>query len=121
MQHRVTAMVLLLVGLAAAYGWQLAPEQHVAMVWNISLGLWPVCLLMLVALLYRSRAVVCVCALLSVFGLMVAGCSLAYMLKPWPMMPGQERCSAALNYPLGLLGAVIALALVLSIIREKRS
>lgn len=120
MRHKTTALALLLVGLAAAYGWQLAPDEQIAMVWNVAQGLWPVFLLALIAATYRTREVAAVCALLSVFGLMVAGCSLAFMIRPWPILPGDERCSAGLNYPLGLLGAVIALALVVAIIREKK-
>lgn len=120
MRHRWTALALLMIGMAAAYGWQFAPDRHIAMVWNTAQGLWPVVLLALLAVAYPSWEMRAVCALLSVFGLMVAGCSLAFMIRPWPILPSDERCSAGLNYPLGLLGAVIALGLVMSIVREKR-
>lgn len=120
MKHRTTALVLLVIGCAAAYGWQMVPEQHLGAAWYISQSLWQVMLLALLACVYRSRAVVLVCALLACFSLMVVGCEAAYLVKPWPMNPGDELCSARLNYPLGLLGAVIALGLVLSIIREKK-
>lgn len=111
---------MLLIGCAAAYGWQFVPTQYVGAAWYISQSLWQVVLLALLAAVYRSLAVVLVCALLAVFSLMVAGCEAAYLVKPWAMNPGDELCSARLNYPLGLLGAVIALGLVLSIIREKK-
>ncbi len=120
MKHRTTALALLLIGCIAAYGWQIVPEQYVGATWYISQSLWQVMLLALLACVYRSRAVVLVCVLLSVFSLMVAGCEAAYIVKPWAINPGDELCSARLNYPLGLLGAVIALGLVLSIIREKK-
>lgn len=120
MKHKATALALLLIGCAAAYGWQFAPAQHAGAAWYISQGLWQVALLALVACTYRSWAVVVVCALLAAFGLMVAGCEAAYLVNPWSMNPGDELCSARLNYPLGLLGAVIALGLVLSIIREQK-
>ncbi len=120
MKHRTTALALLLIGCAAAYGWQFVPSQYVGAAWYISQGLWQVVLLGLLAGLYRSRAVVAVCALLAGFSGMVAGCEAAYLVNPWPMNPGDELCSARLNYPLGLLGAVIALGLVLSIIREQK-
>lgn len=118
MKHKTTALALLVAGLFAAYAWQVLPDTRA--VWQITQSLWQVGLLALLAALYRSWAVVAVCALLSCFALMVAGCELAYKLKPWPMNPGDELCSAGLNYPLGLLGAVIALVLVVAIIREKR-
>jgi hypothetical protein len=28
------------------------------------------------------------------------GCTVAYVIKPWPMVAGQEKCSAALGFPL---------------------
>jgi hypothetical protein len=119
-KHKATALALLVIGCAAAYGWQFVPAQYVGAAWYISQSLWQVVLLALLACVYRSRAVVLVCALLAVFSLMVAGCEAAFLVKPWPMNPGDELCSARLNYPLGLLGAVIALGLVLSIIREQK-
>lgn len=120
MKHKATALALLMAGLLVGYGWQIAPTEHVGAVWAVTQSLWQVGLLALLAALYRSWAVVAVCALLSCFALMVAGCELAYKLRPWPISPGDELCSAGLNYPLGLLGAVIALALVVAIIREKK-
>lgn len=120
MKHKATALALLVIGCAAAYGWQMVPEQHLGAAWYISQSLWQVMLLALLAVVYRSRAMVRVCALLSVFSIMVAGCETAYLIKPWAIKPGDELCSARLNYPLGLLGAVIALGLVLSIIREQK-
>ena len=120
MKHKTTALALLLIGCAAAYCWQFVPAQYVGAAWYISQSLWQVLLLALLACIYRSRAVVLVCALLAAFSLMVVGCEVAYIVKPWAMTPGDELCSARLNYPLGLLGAVIALGLVLSIIREQK-
>ena len=120
MKHKATALALLLAGCAASYGWQFVPAQYVGAAWYISQSLWQVALLALLAVVYRSLSVVLVCALLAVFSLMVAGCEAAFLVKPWPMNPGDELCSARLNYPLGLLGAVIALGLVMSIVREKR-
>ena len=118
MRHKTTALALLVTGLFAAYAWQVLPDTRA--VWQITQSLWQVGLLALLAALYRSWAVVFVCTLLSCFSLMVAGCEIAYKIRPWHINPGDELCSAGLNYPLGLLGAVIALALVVAIIREKK-
>lgn len=121
MKHKATALAMLIAGCIASYGWQFLPPHFAGAAWYITQSLWQVLLLALLAAIYRSAAVVLVCALLSVFSLMVAGCEAAFLVNPWPMNPGDELCSARLNYPLGLLGAVIALGLVLSIIREKTS
>lgn len=117
---RATALVLLIVGCIAAYVWQVAPDETIALIWNASGALYRVFLLALIAALCRSRPVTLVVLLLAVFDLMVAGCSALYILDPWPIAPGDERCSTRFNFPLGLMGAVIALALVVDIVRGKR-
>lgn len=119
MPHKWTALGLLLAGLAAAYLWQMTPLDP-AHVWNASGAAYRVLLLCLVAVAYRSIAVAWVCLLLSVFDLMVAGCSTAFLYSPWPILPDQELCSTELNVPLGLVGAVTALGLLIFIVRDKK-
>lgn len=117
---RKLALVLLIVGCAAAYGWQLASPEQIALVWNASGALYRVVLLAVIALLAWRRAVTLVSLLLAVFDLMVAGCSVLYLIEPWPILPTDERCSARLNFPLGLLCAVVALVLTVHIARGKQ-
>lgn len=117
--HRWTALILLLVGLAAAYLWQVTAFDP-AYVWNASGATYRVLLLGLVAVAYKSTPVRLVCLLLSGCDLMVAGCSIAYLIQPWQVSPDQELCSSRLNMPLGLVGAVLALGLVIYIVRGKK-
>lgn len=117
---RTLALVLMIVGCAAAYGWQVAPQEQIAMVWNASGALYRLFLLAVIALLAWRRSVTLVALLLGVFDLMVAGCSVLYLIEPWPILPTDERCSARLNFPLGVLCAVVALALTVHIARGKR-
>lgn len=120
MTSRALALLLLVVGCAAAYGWQFVPPERAAIVWNMTGALYRVFLLALVALTLRSRTIAAVALLLAAFDLMVAGCSGLYMLAPWPILPGDERCSTRFNLPLGLVGSVIALVLAANIVRGKR-
>lgn len=120
MKNKNTALALLIVGCAGSYFWQLAPAQYVDMVWNITGSLYRLFLLGIIALCFRSKSVASVAVLLCVFDLMVVGCSALYMVDPWPINPGDERCSTRFNYPLGVMGAVIALILVVNIVRGKR-
>ena len=80
-------------------------------VWNASLGLLLLALLCLVALVHGSFEVAAVCALLGAFAALQAGCSIAYLIRPWHVPEGGETCSAALNVPLGLVGLVVGGAL----------
>lgn len=102
------ALGLLLVGVAAQFLWQLFPGGQV---WNASQALLCVALLALVANAYPARSVRLVCALLAVWQSMTAGCSIAYLIRPWPIEPGQGQCSAALNLPLGAISGCVALVL----------
>lgn len=126
MKHRTLATVLLVIGCVVAYFWQVVQKLGVndpdvlGQVWNLSTSVYRVGLLTLVALAYRSKVVLSVTALLSAFDLMVAGCSAMWLYEPWEVYPGQELCSTRFHFPLGLLGAVIALILVINIVRGKR-
>lgn len=117
-QYRGAAVALLLVGGLAQFGWHHAPEQAQADVWNASQALLVLVLLAMVASAYRSAWTWAAAALMGAWQLMTAGCSLAFMVKPWPVEPGGEQCSAALNVPLGAIGAWL---LVLAVVGAARS
>jgi hypothetical protein len=105
------ALMLLAGGMAANYAWQWMPADMQADVWNASKALLIVALLGLVAIAWRCFEVGAAAALLAVYELEVAGCSLAWLVHPWPVRLGEEQCSAALGLPLGLIGALIGLYL----------
>lgn len=111
-KYRGVAVALLLVGGLAQFAWPHAPADAQADVWNASQALLVLMLLALVANAYRSAWAWSAAALLGGWQMLTAGCSLAYLARPWPVEPTQEQCSAALNVPLGAIGAWLLLLLV---------
>ena len=114
---------MILAGVVALhYGWNLAPPEHQAQVWNIAGALAR--LVMLTALVWRWRGLVTMLAgaWWAAEELMVIGCSALYIVRPWQVEPGQAQCSALIGYDLGTLGlcVITMLALWLSV-RSDRS
>ena len=105
--------VLLALGVGLHYGWTLVPPEHAAQWWNASGAI--VRAVLLVALLWhvKSRWALLVGAWFLAEEAMVAGCSLAYMVSPWVVNPGEPQCSALLQFDLGRVGlACVALLLL---------
>jgi len=101
---------LLVLGVAHNQAHKLAPAEHAAMVWNVTGHALALYLLALVLLAWRSsRAVLLVGALIAGYLLQVLGCSLWWLLDPWPLVEGGEICSDRLHFPLGTLGLAAAL------------
>lgn len=111
---RVFALVLLVLGMYAQYGYLLAPPDIdvQGQVWNISQTGVQLLLLGAVAVLSRSFSVQCVCMLLAAYGCLVIGCSALWLWEPWPQIAGQPQCSTRFHIPLGVLGMVAGLLLV---------
>lgn len=106
--YPVTSSLLFALGVASAYGWKLVPPDAQADVWNASGAALRIVLLILVASAYRSATVALVASLLIGYDIQVAGCTVAYMLHPWPMDIGDEQCSSGLGIPLGAVGLMAA-------------
>lgn len=105
-------LALLLLGVGLFYGWAWFPAEHQAQVWNASGALTRAALL--VALLWhvRDRWALLVGTWFLAEEAMVAGCSIAYIVSPWTVLPGEAQCSALLQFDLGRLGlACVALIL----------
>jgi len=100
----VPAAALLLLGALAHYGWKWVPPHAQADVWNASQALLLLALLGMLAATQRHPHLRLVCALLASGQVLAAGCSLAWLWQPWPVLPGQGQCSAALDVPLALIG-----------------
>lgn len=100
------ALALLLVGGWAHYAWAAVDPEWQADVWNAGQG---ALMLLVLSVVWSSagRMVRMACALLGIWSIMQTGCSIAYMVAPWPVSDGQAQCSAALGLPLGLLGLVL--------------
>lgn len=98
---------LILAGLVVLhYGWNLAPVEHQAQVWNIAGA--AARLAMLGALLWTCRGLpLAIGAWWAAEELMVIGCSGLYIVRPWAVPLGEAQCSALIGYDLGTLGVVV--------------
>lgn len=103
---------LLLIGTVAQFGWHHAPVDAQGDVWNASQALLVLLLLGLCANAYRSIWMLSVVLLVGAWQALTAVCSLAYLAAPWPVLPGQAQCSAAVDFPLGAVGLWLALLLI---------
>lgn len=107
-----TALALLVGLVACRFGWQLVPLEHRADAWNVAQACAILGLLGLLALVYRSSVwVLAVLALGAAWQAMTAVCSVAYIVRPWQVLPNQEQCDAALDAPLSLFGLWLAVML----------
>lgn len=113
------ALWLLVLGAALQFLWRAAWDE--AQAWNASQALLAAVLLAGWAYAYRSRWMVRVCLLLGVWQSMTVGCSLVYLIRPWPTEPGQGQCSTALDLPLGAISGCVALFMAWRLYVEARS
>jgi hypothetical protein len=93
------------------YGYYLAPGYH-AHAWNgITAAIF------LIACVWAAIAlrgwVVYPLAWGAIEEAQVIACTVAYVVKPWVVQPGQDQCSALLSTDLGLYGAAVLGALAL--------
>lgn len=106
--YPAAALLLVLVATAAQLGYHYVPPAAAADVWNIGLACLVLVLLLLVANAYRAAAMWRVCGLVSTWAVLQAGCSLAWLVRPWKVEPGQAQCSAVLDFPLTIISAWLA-------------
>ena len=112
-RHAVHCVALIALGVLVHYGWSWAPVEHQAQVWNALGAFARACLVVAVVWKLRSRLAAFVAAWWVCEELMVAGCSVAFIISPWTVEPGQAQCSALLQFDLGRIG-VCAVALLVS-------
>lgn len=111
------AVVLLAVGAIHHYGWALYPADVAPQIWNVTGA--AVRLGLLAALLWRARGVaLAVGAWWAAEELLVIGCSVAYIVKPWEVPDGSAQCSSLLGYDLGKIGALVLAVLVVALLRH---
>lgn len=122
MRHRWTALVLLLVGALASFGWQFYPldAETIALVMYATQSLFQALLLGLLMNAYRSWAMWIACGMFAAMNLLFVGCSVAYLIAPWPENPEDEMCSAGLNLPIGVGVSVLICWAVLTITGETK-
>lgn len=119
MRHKAVALALLVAGMFLSYAWYLVPEAVAAQAWNVSQSALVIFCLGIIGLVFATPEVWAVAALLAIFKAAVIGCTVWYLVDPWPVLPGQATCSARLNMPLGFVGLALGVLLVARIAREK--
>lgn len=113
------AFVLLVFGLACCYGWQWVPASVAADVQNVLSALMALGLLVLVAMVFASREVIYVAALLGALKATVITCNTWFAIAPWPVLPGDALCSTKFNLPLGVIGLALGAALAAHLINRR--
>ena len=114
---RTFAVALLCAGIVHNVAHRYVPEDARGYVWNVTGALLTMGLLLTVAVLSRHWAVWLVVALLAGHALQVAGCSVAYLWQPWPLLDDGDLCSDSMALPLAALG-IVAVALFQASRRE---
>jgi hypothetical protein len=94
--------------LARHYGWGLVPPELAGVASKMLGALASLVFLALIAMAWRRKAVWLACAYGAWEYGQTAFCSAAYMVKPWPIVPGQPMCSAWVGLDVGFLGLMFA-------------
>ncbi len=110
------AALLLLVGVARHYGWDMAPAGMKGLA---AKGLGAAAVLALLSVVWtltRARIMAPVLLWWAWEELQVLLCSAWYAVEPWPILPEQPMCSARAGFDLGAAGilAVAGIAAYLS-------
>lgn len=83
--------------------WKVAPAADQAYVWNASGAIAAALFLGLLGLVFMSAEVWLVVALAAGIELQTAACSIWFLHSPYVIKPGEELCSAGLQFPVGLV------------------
>jgi hypothetical protein len=120
--HRdaVSCAALICLGVLVHYGWAWFPAEHQANAWNALGAFARACLLLAVVWKLKSALAAFVAAWWVCEELMVAGCSVAYIVSPWNVEPGQAQCSALLQFDLGRIGVLAVCFLVAATVNSAR-
>ena len=100
MKPAFVAAGLLLAWWVGHHAYKLAPVALEGHAWNIGGAAARLILLGLLVYLVRSPLTDIPAAWMVAEEVQAIGCTVAYVIKPWPMVPGQEKCSEALGLPL---------------------
>ncbi len=113
MKHRPIALALVAMGTIHATAWKLGPIAVDAEVWNATGAVFTAVLLIWLGALYSSASVWLAVALTAGAEIQTATCSMAYIIRPWVMAPGDDLCSAGLGFPVFFISlwALVCLAI----------
>lgn len=114
------ALGLLELLVALHYGYVIFDPADRAQAWNMAGAVARAALLVALAWKWRGP-VLWVVAWWLAEEAMVAGCSAAYIIKPWVVAAGQDQCSALIHFDLAKVGAAVILCLLANAYFRQRS
>lgn len=105
---RTMAALLLIAASAHEFAWQAWPPELQGDVRAVTQ--WPLiaALCLCVAVLAGSREVSAACLAVSIMSLTTSACSLAWLVAPWPVLPGADQCSERWGLPMLLVSGIAA-------------
>jgi len=106
------ACIVLAAVLARHYGWGLVPPELAGVASKMLGAMASLVFLALIASAWRSRIVWSACAYGAWEYGQTALCSVAYMVKPWPVEAGEPMCSAWVGFDVGFFGLLIAAGVI---------
>lgn len=113
-RHACWALVLLAASCLLQFAWLHVPAAMQGRVWNASQSLLAVFLLLMISVAYGWPVRV-VCALAAAWQMKTAGCSIAYLWRPYT-----GRCAGELEIPLGMAALCASVGLAWLIYRGGR-
>lgn len=108
-RHAGISIAVLLVGCWGEFGWHALPAEVQAEVWNVSQACFVLLLLAAFGWKYRGWIPWTVCGLMGGFQLTTAGCGVAWLVSPWPLVAGVSQCSQLFQFPVAIVSAFMAL------------
>jgi len=100
------AVVVVVAAWVAHWAYYLAPVGIEGHAWNVGQSLARVALLALVVSAWRSVLVDIPAAYMLAEEAQVIGCTIGFVINPWPILPGQSKCSEAMGLPIVTVCAV---------------
>jgi hypothetical protein len=110
---KALAAVLLAACLVRHYSWEWFDTEVQALAWNAAGSVVTMGLLWAFARTRWTREVAAIFAIWGIEEAQVFGCSVGRMFWEWPVLPGQEQCSAPIGIKVGaftLLGIALFVA-----------
>lgn len=116
---KTVACIVLAAVLVRHYGWGLVSPELAGVASKMLGAMASLVFLTLIASAWRSRIVWAACAYGAWEYGQTALCSAAYMVKPWPIDPGQPMCSAWVGFDVGFFGLLIAASVIYCLARSE--
>ena len=100
MKSSAVGALILAAWFVGHHAYKLAPVSIEGHAWNVGGAASALLLIAAVVYLIRSPVVDVIAAWLAAEEFQAIGCTVAYLIKPWEMTPGEEKCSSGLGLPI---------------------